>query len=124
MCELSALIDHETTRSYKCSSCVMPSLRIRVIRFTIRLRNGRIARKIKFSHEEDTMATPKQAGYIRALMIELGYAGEQGFLLASAKDLPHHPTMRERSGTVDTWVSRLTTRQASEVIEYLLRSKS
>lgn len=66
-------------------------------------------------------ATPKQAAYLRSLMVEAGHAHPQGYLRGSAKQLPHGPTMRERSGSVDAWIGRLTVRQASECIDALKR---
>lgn len=65
------------------------------------------------------MPTPKQAAYIHDLMVDLGHAHGRGFLRASSKHLPHHPSMRERSGHVDAWIARLTPRQASDVIATL-----
>lgn len=69
------------------------------------------------------MPTAKQAPYIRDLMIDLGHAhGRYGSLRASAKHLPHGPSMRERGagrGGVDAWIARLTMRQASTVIAAL-----
>ena len=65
------------------------------------------------------MATQKQAEYIVALMVEAGHAHARGYLRGSAKKLPHGPSMRERTGTVEEWIARLTKKQASEVIEAL-----
>lgn len=68
-------------------------------------------------------ATTKQASYLKALMIEAGHAHPQGYLRASAKHLPNGPTMRERSGSVEQWMGRLTVRQASECIDALKKCR-
>ena len=54
-------------------------------------------------------------------MIEAGHAHPSyGSLRGSSKRLPHGPSMRERGdGNLDTWIQRLTVKQASEVIDYL-----
>jgi len=73
------------------------------------------------------MPTRKQAEFIRDLMIDTGHAHHMGTLRASAKRLPHAPSMRERgahgSDGLDRWIGRLTPRQASDVIEELLRQR-
>lgn len=68
-----------------------------------------------------TMATPKQASYIKSLLIEAGHAHPQGYMRGSAKHLPYGPSQRERMGTVEAWVRGLTAKQASEVIDALKR---
>lgn len=70
------------------------------------------------------MPTPKQAAFLRALMVERGFAHPDGYLRGDAKHLPHNPTMRERgagAGALDAWIARLTVSQASEVIDFLKR---
>jgi len=67
-------------------------------------------------------ATQKQVKYIVHLMIDAGHAHRKGYLRGSSKNVPHGPSMRERQGTVDEWAETLTSRQASEVIDYLLTS--
>jgi len=63
--------------------------------------------------------TPKQRAYLRALLIEQGYAHPGGGLVGKSKHLPHGPSMRERALGMDAWLDRLTVRQASELIDYL-----
>ena len=67
------------------------------------------------------MATPKQAQYLKALLIERGYLnGNYGSMYGHAKQLPYHPTLAERR-SVDAWIGRLSVREASEVIDLLKR---
>lgn len=68
------------------------------------------------------MATSKQASYIRHLLIDHGHMNAQyDSFYSTAKCLPNGPTMRERSGSVQAWLDRLTPRQASEVISALAK---
>jgi hypothetical protein len=66
------------------------------------------------------MATSKQVSYLKSLMIDAGLVHPQGYLRGDAKYLPHHPTMSERQKGFGAWAGRLTVRQTSEVIDYLL----
>ena len=67
------------------------------------------------------MATPKQAQYLKDLLVERGYLnGNYGSMYGHAKQLPYHPTLAERRN-VDAWIGRLSVRQASEVIDSLKR---
>ena len=69
---------------------------------------------------EREMATPKQVAYITSLMITKGYAHATYHTMNSgAKNVPHGPTMAQRSGSVEAWASNLTVRQASDVIASL-----
>lgn len=65
------------------------------------------------------MATTKQINYIADLMIRAGHAHRKGYLVASSKRLPHGPTMRQRSGSVQDWAADLTKSEASEIIDIL-----
>lgn len=66
--------------------------------------------------------TPKQAAYLKALMVEAGHAHPTYLTMtSSAKSLPNGPTMRERSGSVDGWIARLTPKQASDCIDAIVR---
>ncbi len=69
------------------------------------------------------MATTKQVKFLKSLMVERGYAHPRGFLRGAAADLPHGPSMRQRQGTVEDWASRLSVREASDVIGALLTRK-
>jgi len=67
------------------------------------------------------MATPKQAQYLKDLLIERGYVnGNYGSMYGHSKELPYHPTLAERRN-VDAWIGRLSVREASEVIDSLKR---
>ena len=69
------------------------------------------------------MATDRQKRFIKALLIDAGYVNPRYWsFYGRAKELPYGPRMRERgiAGGVEQWLERLTKRQASEVIDYLL----
>lgn len=63
------------------------------------------------------MATMKQVSYALALMDERGYPTE--YMSRVHKDLG--ATMRERSGTVEGWVAGMSSREASRLIDRLLK---
>ena len=71
------------------------------------------------------MITERQRNFLKALLIEAGDIHPQHLSFrSSAKRLPHGPTMRERSAGFDVWASRLTKKQASEVISFLLEERN
>lgn len=65
------------------------------------------------------MATPKQAQYLKDLLIERGYLNAKyGSMYGHAKKLPYHPTIAERRD-VGAWLGRLSVKQASAIIDSL-----
>lgn len=67
------------------------------------------------------MATDKQTAFIRSLLVDLGWASRQGSMRSQVASLPHAP--RSTRQTVEEWTSTLSTRQASDVIDALLKRR-
>ena len=65
------------------------------------------------------MTTEKQTRYILLLLAENGYG--TGFMNAEFKQLG--ASMRERTGTVDSWVRSLGVGRVSQLIKKLIENK-